>query len=231
MANPPHVFYVSDHDDPGQNMPTQLARHLQFWAEQLEIDAAVTLDPLVLTAEQIRQYDLPAAPDKKTKHGGPVVELDALEALHPGELAKIVRAAARPFRDEDLRDELAQTERQAMRDASAQWAEATADLRDDLDELESDVRAVTRRYRPRLATLAKQLDAELKPYRERLDELRDALAELADEGDVIELPERPTAEPQQRRPARALYDSARGWWEQLRAFKARSDASPNGDAP
>lgn len=62
-GKPMHVLYVSDHDPAGQNMPRQVARQMQFWLERLGIEQEVTLHPIALTAEQIRAYDLPTAPD------------------------------------------------------------------------------------------------------------------------------------------------------------------------
>ena len=84
---PLHAFYVSDWDDAGENMPVAIARACQYFAGQLGIKADISLEPLALTAGQVQRYELPKAPDKKQ------TELDALEALHPGELARLLRDA------------------------------------------------------------------------------------------------------------------------------------------
>src|SRR4029077_218640 len=68
----------------------------------------IRLAPLVLTAEQVERYRLPRIPIKDSERGKKhfevrfgegAVELDALEALHPGELARIVEARVRFYRD------------------------------------------------------------------------------------------------------------------------------------
>ncbi len=83
---PCRIFYISDYDNAGQCMPRQVSRHLEFriLKESSEID--VRLKPIILLKEHVKKYDLPGAPDKKQ------TELDALEALHPGEFEKIVRS-------------------------------------------------------------------------------------------------------------------------------------------
>lgn len=95
-----HILYVSDFDPGGENMPVAAARQLQFWMEKLEIDVKVSVDPLVLTHEQCVEFELPRIPLKKDlpgktrweeRYGEGATELDALEALHPGELARIIR--------------------------------------------------------------------------------------------------------------------------------------------
>lgn len=238
-GKPAHVFYVSDFDPAGVAMPVSVARQAQFWAGKRGIDAELTLHPIVLTAEQVAEYDLPRIPVKLDKHGQAdprgkkfeaqngegVVELDALEGRHPGVLADLVRQAAEPYIDAGLPDALAQTGHAAQVEADQQWLLATTDLRADLAELTDDVRQVTDRYRARLAELGRELHADLRPYQERLDELRDQAAEAADDFEV-ELPARPVAaEPDVDRDG-LLYDSTRHWWDQIQRFKASDHHSP-----
>ena len=94
------VLYISDNDPAGGNMPVQVARHCQFWAAQLGVDAEVLIHPIVLTRGQVEQYGLPQTTDGKT-------ELDALEALRPGVLARIVEAEVEAWRDPELAGALA----------------------------------------------------------------------------------------------------------------------------
>jgi hypothetical protein len=67
--------------------------------------ANVKLDPLVLTPRQVSEYGLPRTPIKESDrrkagfeavHGEGAVELDALEALYPGQLSHIVEEAIVP---------------------------------------------------------------------------------------------------------------------------------------
>src|SRR4029077_14507606 len=78
----------------------------------------IRLAPLVLTAEQVERYRLPRIPIKDSERGKKhfevrfgegAVELDALEALHPGELARIVEARIRFYRDPTRQAGLANT--------------------------------------------------------------------------------------------------------------------------
>lgn len=72
---------------------------LEYWIREADLDVDATLDPIVLTPEQCQRYQLPRTPLKETesraakfedRFGSGATELDALEALHPGELRKIV---------------------------------------------------------------------------------------------------------------------------------------------
>ncbi len=77
-------------------MVSAVARKLEFFVQDHKgIDIKMT--KLALNEEQINKFSLPKAP----KHGEAVVELDALEAIHPGELSKIVESALSPYYDEE----------------------------------------------------------------------------------------------------------------------------------
>jgi hypothetical protein len=107
-GKPAHVLYVSDFDPAGWRMPVAVARVVQFYAAELGVEQPVTLHPVALTGEQVDRYRLPRVPVKEDKTGRPdrrgkrfeqaneegIVELDALEALHPGTLADVVRRSA-----------------------------------------------------------------------------------------------------------------------------------------
>jgi hypothetical protein len=74
----------------------------------------------VLTPEQCREYKLPRTPIKDTERrkdkferifGGGATELDALEALHPGEMARLLEAEIDNFLDRDLGQRVRQEQR------------------------------------------------------------------------------------------------------------------------
>src|SRR5262249_46457811 len=103
--------------------------------------ADVKLTPLVLTQEQVRHYSLPRVPIKEADsrrgnfeqaYGEGAVELDALEALFPGRLENLVRAAVAPYRDTTFEERLAEAAKEANQAVREQWQEATADLRKQL---------------------------------------------------------------------------------------------------
>lgn len=72
------------------------ARQIEFCRHQINPKADVMISQVVLTSDQVHEYELPHAPDN------PRVELDALEALNPEALDEIVREAIEEWRDEDL---------------------------------------------------------------------------------------------------------------------------------
>jgi hypothetical protein len=108
-----HFIYVSDFDKARRNMPVQLARNCQFWARRLGLEVTVTLEPVALTREQIAEFGLPEAPDTKN------VELDALQAYRPGELARLVTEAVQRQRDPGLPERLAAAWNKALEAAGS----------------------------------------------------------------------------------------------------------------
>lgn len=91
------IFYISDWDRYGAWMPAATARKLEFYVDTQPKQLDIKLAWLALTEDQINQFNLPKAP----KHGEKVVELDALEALRPGALGKIVEKALVEYFDFD----------------------------------------------------------------------------------------------------------------------------------
>src|SRR5450755_1223655 len=104
------ILYVSDFDPAGRSMPVQAARKIEFLRKLKRSHVHIRLYPIVLTLDQCIQYKLPRAPlptGKKERRitgfelqfGTGTTELDALEQLHPGELARLVENAILRFRD------------------------------------------------------------------------------------------------------------------------------------
>jgi len=103
---PARILYISDFDPAGRSMPVAVARKIEFAHQELDI----TLDPVVLTEKQCVDYRLPRTPIKESERraarfearfGAGATELDALEALHPGKLARIVSEQIERFIDPD----------------------------------------------------------------------------------------------------------------------------------
>ena len=98
---PVRIFYISDFDPAGETMPISVARKIEYFAHNTNLKD-IKLNPLMLTKEQCREYQLPRTPIKESdkrkpgfeeRHGSGATELDALEALHPGEMGGIFRQA------------------------------------------------------------------------------------------------------------------------------------------
>lgn len=83
---PCRIFYIGDYDIAGQCMPRQVSRQMEFRIQEERSGIDVRLKPIILLKEHLKEYALPGAPDEKQ------TELDALEALHPGEFKKIVES-------------------------------------------------------------------------------------------------------------------------------------------
>src|SRR6266436_9708224 len=80
-------------------MPVGVARKLEFFNYTRNLGLDITLIPVALTHEQCVEYRLPRIPIKDTvrgkarfeeRFGEGQTELDALEALRPGELRRIL---------------------------------------------------------------------------------------------------------------------------------------------
>lgn len=214
---PARVFYISDFDPGGADMPIGVARKIEWLVREGHYSGhpdipypEIKLMHLALTAEQVDRYDLPRMPTNprhaskarfERRHGSGAVELDALEALHPGELASIVEAALADYWD----DEIEEAAREAAR-------RAHQDVQDRID-------AVIARHEDTIQKAQKVL----QPLNRALREIGgsdysgmgpDALGPDDVPGDGTR---------------RWLYESARHYWEQLAAFKAAGHGRERGD--
>src|SRR5215210_3521119 len=169
LEKPCRVLYVSDYDAAGRNMPKQMARHMEFWSERYGTDYDIRVEPIVMTAEQATKY--PEAPDTGA------VELDAMEELDPGRLARIVRKNVAQFRDFDLSRKVHTRARAAQEAVDAAVDEAIADELEAVEDLKGEAEEIYARYRARLEELAGELDEELGPLDERLETLQQAVRE------------------------------------------------------
>lgn len=114
-SKPVRIIYVSDFDPAGEGMPISAARKIEYFVRTYNLTQDIKLIPLLLTANQCEQYSLPRAPIKnprnnhksymarkkkfESRHGSGATELDALEALYPGEMAKIIETAIESYFD------------------------------------------------------------------------------------------------------------------------------------
>jgi hypothetical protein len=223
------VFYVSDFDPAGDGMPVAVARQLEFYAKQHAPGADIKLTPIALTREQVIRHRLPRIPIKdedlrkgrfEDRYGEGAVELDALEALRPGALARIVRRAAQPYRDTGLEQRMDEAGEEARETAEEAWDDAIAEQRQQLEALEERAREIVGPYQAELEQLAQRLDADLGPLNGELEAIRQAVLERAEDFDV-DLPDRPEAEIDEVDESDWLFDSRRDYMGQLAAYKAR----------
>jgi hypothetical protein len=211
---PMRILYVSDFDPSGRSMPVALARKIEFWIMELGLDLDITLDPIVLTPEQCEHYRLPRTPLKETdrraakfegRFGSGATELDALEAIHPGELAKIVEAAVGRYIDPSLSSRL-----RAVNSAFGQRvraAESAVLSRFDTSDIER-----------RLNELADDFESSFEDLDEEADDMwAEITKQLAAEAPAFdqELPSPQPATP----PEAPLFDSKRSYLEQMDHYR------------
>ena len=108
---PVRIIYLSDFDPGGRSMPKAVARKVEFTIAKFDLDLDLQLIPLALTPDQCREYRLPRIPIKESERrkdkfesifGVGATELDALEALYPGEMARLLNAELDTWLDADL---------------------------------------------------------------------------------------------------------------------------------
>jgi hypothetical protein len=236
-GKPARVFTISDFDPAGQAMPVGIARLIEFYREKYAPGAGIKLTPVALTEDQVRAYRLPRTPIKEgdvrkgrfeERHGEGAVELDALEALRPGELGRVVQEAFSPYRDDDLEGALDDAREEAEQAARDAWDEAFGEDQEALREIEEEAREIADRYRQRLVDLDNELQAELAPLAGRLQEVRQAV-QLAGDSLEVELPERPDPDPGGPDEDDWLLDSGRGYLDQMGHYKSFQKKEAPGD--
>ena len=159
------IFYISDFDPKGADMPVSVARKIEFLLRRDGLDLDVRLDPILLTIAEVVRYQLPRIPIRESdggrrafeeRYGEGAVELDALEALHPGEMARIInetidryRSAARRAAEENERIEAeAQAEAERVRD------DVVHSFAPEIEALEGDFEAMRDEIAPHQDALA-----------------------------------------------------------------------------
>jgi len=216
-GRPARIFYISDFDPAGKSMPVAVARKLEYLIEDEQLDLDVRLFPLVLTEEQCKQYQLPRTPIKESEvragrfqeqYGEGATELDALEALRPGELRRVVEQAIRHYYDSSL-DSRIDEERDLLQ-----------------AELDRRVRLVIRDYQEQISQLEADYDAIRALVTARL-EAWDARRQRVWQGisadleaSAPDLDDYPVPEASQGREFESgLFNTTRTYIEQIAAYK------------
>lgn len=220
-GRPVRIFYLSDFDPQGEAMPVAVARKVEWLLAKEVLDLDIQLIPIALTRQQCIDLQLPRTPIKKTdrgrnnfeeRHGEGATELDALEALHPGELSRIITTEVARYYDYTLERRVAEANqevraiaRKVEESVIADHEEDLASLKDDLDELTEQLESINQQiaeWRSRADPL----------YQQIADELEAKVAEL----DQIDPPE-PAEADEHPEP---LFDSRRTYLEQIARYKA-----------
>ena len=208
---PVRIFYISDFDPMGYNMPNSIARKIEFFMDQEGIELDVKLNPLILTKEQCIKYNLPRIPLKDTeskkeqwenKQGEGATELDALEALHPGKIGLLIESAISPYYPEEFVG--------AWADYVHEYHNAIRDFNFSLDEcIDELIKPIERDIKEKLLEAVGDKNI---PYVLDVAAAKKELDEKLD--DLIEPTPEPPAEP-----GNWLFDSVRGYEEQIGFYK------------
>lgn len=214
-SKPTRILYVSDFDPAGLQMPISVARKIEFFLQDKNFD--VKLIPVALTKEQTIKYELPRTPIKDSErrkekfenhYGEGATELDALEALRPGELRRILIEHITKFYDTDLGNNVLE----------AKWGL--------LNDLEATREEVLKRYEPQIEELRRE-------YGELNEQIKGLIAGFVDRGEnlwqaikndlwqaVPDIEAYPIPEPKDGNEfEEPLFDSNRDYFQQLEAYK------------
>jgi len=214
---PARILYVSDFDPAGQSMPVAVARKIEYFVRTLGLDVDVRVFPVVLTLEQIQYYRLPRTPIKETerrrigfesRHGEGAVELDALEALYPGELQAVLSRYIECYYDSSLDERIAQAREALENDLGVVWQQVAGRYADDVEALRSEYEQLQREFEGRMAGYTQRVQGLWQAMRQELDV------------SVPDLSYYPVPQPEcYGEIGDGLYDSSRDYLEQLEAYK------------
>jgi hypothetical protein len=216
---PVRILYISDFDPSGASMPVAVARKIEFVLRSEYHDVDIQVRPVVLTHDQCVQYRLPRTPIKdsdkragnfEARFGAGATELDALEALHPGELARILEAEIERYYDDTLDDQIEEISADVQRDLDA--------ITDEVHERHADAIKELKAEHKKAVAAIKAFEKKAKPLlREIQKDLSDQVPDCNDydwpdpsdfEGDEDDDP---------------LYDSSRDYVEQIDRYKEHQD--------
>jgi hypothetical protein len=216
QANKPaRILYVSDFDPAGQSMPVAVSRKVEYFVRKFGLDLDIRIFPVVLTLEQVQTYQLPRTPIKESerrregfeaRHGQGAVELDALEALYPGQLRQIVAQYLEVYYDTSL-DERVQEQRELVKqDLQRVWEEVTRWYQGDVQQLRDEYEAIRRDFEVQISGCTERLRSLWQAIKSDLNQNTPALDPIPDSYSVGEVGD-------------GLYNSDREYLTQIEAYK------------
>lgn len=222
---PVRIVYLSDFDPGGRSMPKAVARKVEFTIAKHELDVDLQLIPLVLSPDQCREYRLPRTPIKESERrkdkferifGIGATELDALEAIHPGEMARLLEAEFANWLDADLdrrarrlRSELETHLTRVENRVHSEYASAIETIENDFDAIIKEL---------------KEVDAKFSQWEERAQSLWKSIAnDLEEERPNFSSVEVPRSEAAGETDRFVLFDSKRDYLSQMDAYNAWRD--------
>jgi hypothetical protein len=217
---PVRILYVSDFDPAGASMPVAVARKIEYvlYAEgQRHLDIQVR--PVALTHEQCIEYRLPRTPLKETEQraarfearfGEGATELDALEALRPGKLERILTDEIGRYYDDTLDERIAE--------AACGVEAKIADINADVHARHADSLAALESERKKVAAAIAAFEKRARPI---LEEIKQDLADEAPDVEDIDWPEAEEGDDDDD----PLFDSKRDYVDQIARYKVHQGKS------
>ena len=220
-GRPVRILYISDFDPAGQSMPVAVARKIEHRLCLKSLDLDTQVRPIALTLEQCRRYRLPRTPIKGTekraaafedRYGEGATELDALEALHPGELQRIIEREIERYFDSNLDNAVYRTASKIEDSIEKITRKVHAEHKDKIKTLESNWKRIAEEHARQIAEWQKQAKVVWHA-------IADDLESQAPDPDGIDWPE-PADGDEDDDP---LFDSTRDYVEQIDRYKAFQD--------
>lgn len=249
-GRPARLFYISDFDPAGYGMPVSVARKIEFFQRNEGYgDLDIQLQPICLTIGQIQHYNLPRSPIKNTErkranfeaaHGEGAVELDSMEALHPGQLRLIIEQYILNYYDPNLRRRARNIKSQAEDEVNDLRQAVLDDYIHQIDDLTTEYQAILGDYsqtQEQFNDLVAPFQAQLEQYRHRLEDIGKQVNNLygriskqleveVQVGDPLD--NYPLPQPELPDEPDSLYNSQRDYMEQLEAYKAQRNGNGAG---
>jgi len=234
LNKPLRILYLSDFDPAGRFMPNSPARHIEFVLREMseEEKPDIRLRHLALTAEQVRDLDLPRIPikpsDKRKEeferlYGAGATELNAL--MHERRIVEtehMIRKAISDLRDSDLRTKLFRASQEARQALGAEYERRMNWPQKALQLIEEQAAEIGQKYVEEMQDLANRLDEELAPLEAVRERVLQAARRKLEGIEEAELPEiKDLAEEDEDAAEGWLYDSRRSYFEQLDYYKGR----------
>lgn len=217
IGKPCRILYISDFDPAGQSMPVAVARKIEkLIIDRGNQDTDIKLLPLVLTMEQIQKYKLPRTPIKESERraasfedrfGSGATELDALEALCPGELHKIIKEAVLGYYDPDLAECVNRMEDDARQFLNEIQNNVINRHKENISAIKTQYAGIKDEFQNRIIDLESDLERVWQAIQEELNDDLPAFNGF----EIMTKPGVDVVNP--------LFDSKRHYFEQLSSYK------------
>lgn len=185
---PSIIFYISDFDEAGENMPVSVARTLQHRIFKMGNDGLfpegkeIVVEPIILKKEQMESEEFKNLPNAPAKIGvGTVTELDALEAVLPGKFREIVEENIKKVLDVDVIDKMHSFFDTTKDEYSKLLHSKTFELEQQIEEIRKKLSEVTERHKLQLQELSEKLQNDYEPYKRRIKEIEKEISRYAND--------------------------------------------------